>query len=278
MPVKIGNKEYKTVAERLVEFHEEYKGQAINIMTEILQSDRVNHVRMKCVIEVSEPLRVFTGHAEEDYDGNYINKTSALEVCETSCIGRALATAGKIGEELASADEVANAIQNQGQHKLLSPDAVEKAKANVQSGEHFSYKKSLMDMDWSLANREKPIRFGKHKGTQWSEVTDNYVNWLAENSDNKDVKQFAQDEMLHRTPKGEPDSVPDSAPDNEPKTIKSSLQSLADKVAQQGIAKSEKADNNVEELVNAIHENDRKAGERAKKDTESLNDNETLPF
>lgn len=271
MPVRIGNKEYKTVAERLVEFHEEYKGQAINIMTEIIPSERDNHVRMRCVIEVTEPLRVFTGHAEEDYDGNFINKTSALEVCETSCIGRALATAGKIGEELASAEEVANAIRNQGKPKLLSPDAVENAKANVKTG---AKPQTLLDTGWSIENREKPIRFGKHKGTQWSKVTDNYVNWLAMNSDNKDVKQFAQEEMLHRTSKDEPENEPE----NEPETVKSSLQSLADKVAQKGIAKSEKSNNKANEIINAIHENDRKAGEQAKKETESLNDNETLPF
>ena len=252
MPVKIGNKEYKTVAERLVEFHEEYKDKAINIMTEVIPSERNNHVRMKCVIEITEPLRIFTGHAEEDYDGNFINKTSALEVCETSCIGRALATAGKIGEELASAEEVANAIRNQGRGKreLLSPSTVEKAKDNIS-------RSNLLSSSWSDTNRENPIKFGKHKGTKWSEVTDNYVTWLSESSDNKTVKQFATDEMDYR------DSLKDSSIEK--------LKDFASKVAEKHSKnapideESEKAD----KLIDAIVKGDESFGDKK---------SEELPF
>ena len=51
-----------------------------------------------------------------------INKTSALENAETSAVGRALAFLGFAGTEIASADEVANAIKQQN----FKPDNVVK--------------------------------------------------------------------------------------------------------------------------------------------------------
>ena len=46
--------------------------------------------------------------------GSFINKTSYVENCETSAWGRALANFGiGLGTSVASADEVANAIENQ---------------------------------------------------------------------------------------------------------------------------------------------------------------------
>jgi deoxycytidylate deaminase len=56
---------------------------------------------------------IATGHAEEKRKASQINSTSALENCETSAIGRALAGAGFGGSEFASANEVQNAIQQQ---------------------------------------------------------------------------------------------------------------------------------------------------------------------
>ena len=82
----------------------------VTITTEIISNDDVE-VIMKATIQVDD--QYFTGHALERYGSTMINKTSALENCETSAIGRALAAAGYAGTEYASADEVANAISNQ---------------------------------------------------------------------------------------------------------------------------------------------------------------------
>ena len=55
-----------------------------------------------------------TGTAYEKEDSNYINKTSYIENCETSAVGRALGMAGfGIDTSVASAEEVQNAINNQ---------------------------------------------------------------------------------------------------------------------------------------------------------------------
>jgi hypothetical protein len=43
---------------------------------------------------------ISVGHAEEIRGSNMINKTSSMEVCETSAIGRALANAGMAGSDM----------------------------------------------------------------------------------------------------------------------------------------------------------------------------------
>lgn len=55
-----------------------------------------------------------TGIAEEKEGSTFINKTSYIENCETSAVGRALGMAGfGIDTSVASAEEVQNAINNQ---------------------------------------------------------------------------------------------------------------------------------------------------------------------
>ena len=59
-------------------------------------------------------MPIATGWAEEVRGSSNINKTSALENCETSAVGRALGFAAfGSAESIASADEVAIAIERQ---------------------------------------------------------------------------------------------------------------------------------------------------------------------
>ncbi len=109
MPVKIHGKDYKTVAERVTEFHNEHKDNK-SILTEIIQfKDGI--VVVKAVVKIGESI--FCGHAYEELGSSKINETSALENCETSAIGRALASAGYLGSEFASADELVGALNKQ---------------------------------------------------------------------------------------------------------------------------------------------------------------------
>ena len=107
--VNIHGKQYKTVALRVNEFRAEFP--ASGLITEIVQSG--DPVVMKASIIDVDGRTIATGHAEENRSSSQINKTSALENCETSAIGRALAAFGLAGTEFASADEVANAIHQQ---------------------------------------------------------------------------------------------------------------------------------------------------------------------
>lgn len=113
--VNIHGKEYKTVAKRVDEFRKEHK-QELGIQTNLLSIDE-RTVVIKAEIINKEGFVIATGYAEENRQSNTINKTSALENCETSAIGRALANFGLAGGEYASADEVAQTISRQKQSK-----------------------------------------------------------------------------------------------------------------------------------------------------------------
>ena len=181
MSVKIHGKEYRTVAERVNLFHEEHKDAVKSIKTKICFTEE-NKVVMKATVSVNDSI--YTGHAEEVYDSSMINKTSALENCETSAIGRALASAGFGGTEFASADEVANAISQQNT-KASAPSS----NGQVKSDEPYVHTDSA---------RDSMITFGKHKGELWRDLPKDYVTWLANNSDNVKWQTMAVAEITAR--------------------------------------------------------------------------------
>lgn len=109
--IAIHGKEYQTVALRVQKFREAHPDWSLR--TTIVERDA------ECVVVgaaiADEQNRILaTGHAEEYRKASQINRTSALENAETSAIGRALAALGFGGTEFATANEVANAIHQQG--------------------------------------------------------------------------------------------------------------------------------------------------------------------
>lgn len=67
-----------------------------------------------------------SGYAQEKESSSFINKTSFIENCETSAVGRALGMAGfGIDVSVASAEEVANAIANQEEKPKEKPKKAE---------------------------------------------------------------------------------------------------------------------------------------------------------
>lgn len=107
--ISIRGKNYKTVALRIQEFRADYP--LFGLETEVLS--QADLVTVKAVIKDEAGRIVATGYAEENRLLGQINKTSAVENCETSAVGRALAFFGLGGTEIASADEVVNAIAQQ---------------------------------------------------------------------------------------------------------------------------------------------------------------------
>ena len=103
-------KDYITVNERVKEFRKLHpQGQ---ILTQIM-ANADGQVMFQAKIIVDGVL-VANGHAYEKEGSSFINKTSYIENCETSAIGRALGMYGiGIDTSLASADEVANAVTQQ---------------------------------------------------------------------------------------------------------------------------------------------------------------------
>ena len=114
--VNIKGKEYVEVNERVKYFVKKYVGWSIE--TEMLSNIDGVCVFRATVRDEAGVVRA-TGHAYEKESGSYINKTSYIENCETSAVGRALGFLGiGIDTSIASSDEVANAIANQ---KLKAP-------------------------------------------------------------------------------------------------------------------------------------------------------------
>ncbi len=121
--VQIKGKTYQTVAYRLAEFRKQFPPDSHwNIATKCLHCDD-DHVIFKAIIKAPDGQTVATGHAFERWSSSPLNQTRAYENCETSAIGRALAAAGFIGSEFASADELALALQAQAQSSPASKAA-----------------------------------------------------------------------------------------------------------------------------------------------------------
>ena len=98
-----------------------------------------------------------TGTAYEKEDSSFINKTSYIENCETSAVGRALGMCGfGIDVSVASAEEVQNAINNQ---EPTKEEAL-----------------------------EYTLTFGKYKGKTIKEIykeDEQYINWILGNKTDK---------------------------------------------------------------------------------------------
>ena len=158
MPVKIHNKEYYTVAERINLLCDliEQQEKTYSLTTELISWEN-EVVIMKATLTITSyknkhasldtleaytTISTYTGHAYEKEDSSQINKTSALENCETSAIGRALSAAGfGGGNEYASANEVENAIHQQ----KFNPMTKEQAETIIKLSEHKAIKGETLE-------------------------------------------------------------------------------------------------------------------------------------
>jgi hypothetical protein len=85
--------DYETVEVRLEKFIKDYPDFRIATELEVVESNR--YIVKAYLFKVSSDSAAFsTGLAEEKVADRGVNQTSALENCETSAIGRALANAG----------------------------------------------------------------------------------------------------------------------------------------------------------------------------------------
>ena len=107
--VNIHGKDYQTVAKRVTDFREEHPDWCIK--TKVIGNGQ--YVSVKASIYDEDGQLIATGHAEEER-GHGINTTSAIENCETSAVGRALAFYRYPGTFLRSADEMSDALIQQG--------------------------------------------------------------------------------------------------------------------------------------------------------------------
>ena len=150
----IKGKEYAEVNQRIKAFRMLYPNGTIK--TEMLSNENGVCI-FKAMIFDDKCTLLGTGTAYEKEDSTFINKTSYIENCETSAVGRALGMCGfGIDVSVASAEEVQNAIQNQ----------------EPTQEEADNYK----------------LTFGKYKGKALKEVyeeDENYIQWMLGNSNDE---------------------------------------------------------------------------------------------
>jgi hypothetical protein len=108
--INIHGREYATVAHRIAVARRNLGGK-LQILTEIISIDK-DTVVMKASGLLGGKV-IATGHAEEKRNASKINQFSAVENCESSAVGRMLSLCGITNDQIASAEEVSQAIEQQ---------------------------------------------------------------------------------------------------------------------------------------------------------------------
>ena len=124
--IDVKGKDYAEVPQRIKAFRSICPNGAI--VTELLSCENGVCIFKASIYDENQVL-IGTGTAYEREDSSFINKTSYIENCETSAVGRALGMCGfGIDVSVASAEEVQNAILNQGEREATrkEPLATEK--------------------------------------------------------------------------------------------------------------------------------------------------------
>lgn len=120
----IKGKDYAEVNQRIKAFRMVYPEGTIN--TEIISLE--NGVCTMKATAMNEGKILGTGFAQEKEGSTFINKTSYIENCETSAVGRALGMCGfGIDTSVCSAEELQNALNNQNKPETKSKPKIEYA-------------------------------------------------------------------------------------------------------------------------------------------------------
>ena len=138
---KIRGNTYVQVHERIKFFRQEsqYKNWCISTEFPMLTAEEA---LCRCTITDRDGIVVAVGHAHETKSSSNVNKTSYVENCETSAIGRALGIMGiGIDDSIASGDEVEMAIAQEQQPApkaaLKQPEPEAKAEPVVLDSEEI---------------------------------------------------------------------------------------------------------------------------------------------
>ena len=143
--------DYETVEERLVKFWKDNPDGRIE--TKLLEASPSRFIVGSSVYRKSDDSAPWaTGLAEETVQGRGVNATSALENCETSSIGRALANAGYATKGKRPTREEMSKVAA----KSAAQNAIEEAKAKMsQTGS--TYVPVINEADpWTLTATKPP--------------------------------------------------------------------------------------------------------------------------
>lgn len=142
-PTEIKGKQYAEVNQRIKAFRKLYPNGKIS--TEIVKHEN-GVVIMKSTIFDDERIVIATGFASEKENSNNINKTSYIENCETSAVGRALGMCGLgIDCQVASKEEM--------EGKVVSAEVLEKELEKL-SIEYSKLRTTLTELEYDFRRED----------------------------------------------------------------------------------------------------------------------------
>ena len=210
----IKGKEYAEVPQRIQAFRKVYPTGYIVSRIEAMK-DGVVVMSAECGSYDADGTRhlIGTGTAYEKESSTFINKTSYIENCETSAVGRALGMAGfGVDGSVASALEVMNAINNQGEapkgrRPASSQGAARKAQQDRQE--------SRSDIE-TEADLNKPMTAGQKAKIVAEAKRTGYDISVFEQAKKKELGKFTRldaDSIIRqlagrKTKKREPEPIP----------------------------------------------------------------------
>ena len=171
--IKIHSKDYADVAFRVGMLRKNL-GLDATISSELLFHDD-KKVIVKSSIFIDGKL-VSTGLAEELKSSSRINQLSSLEVAETSAVGRAAAFAGLTNDNIASSQEVSNAI-------VASDTKLTAALAELDKVSHLG-----AYSEWLSTNKELMQDVKASNAHAWQEFLEKF-NQIKKNLETKGVIQ-----------------------------------------------------------------------------------------
>ncbi len=177
--------DYETVEERLIKFWKDHPDGQIH--TKLLDQSAGRFIVEASIFRTEADNRPWTtGLAEETIQGRGVNATSALENCETSAIGRALANAGYATKgKRASREEMAKV--GKAQEVKASIDEV-KSKMASTSGEYIPVVKE--DDPWTIKPATMPPTMGEAVAT---------VKDIIGGQTEKDIPRCPHGDMIWKT-------------------------------------------------------------------------------
>ena len=152
--------DYETVEERLTKYWKDHPDGQIH--TEILDQSAGRFIVKASVYRTEADIRPWTtGLAEETIQGRGVNATSALENCETSAIGRALANAGYATKGKRASREEMGKVNKANEVKATIDEV--KAKMTETSGTYIPVVKE--DDPWTIKPATMPPTMGEAVST-----------------------------------------------------------------------------------------------------------------
>lgn len=177
--------DYETVEERLIKFWKDHPDGQIH--TQLLDQTSGRFIVMASIFRTEADFRPWTtGLAEETVQGRGVNATSALENCETSAIGRALANAGYATKGKRASREEMSKVSKATEVKATIDEV--KAKMASTSGEYIPVVKE--DDPWTIKPATMPPTMGEAVAT---------VKEIIGGQTEKDIPRCPHGDMMWRT-------------------------------------------------------------------------------